>query len=87
MAWLKYNTGKTLAEACEEFRAMKAREAAPGFRSKIADDNQFNQYTRDFLDDNPHLGMDDVRRCWALKSALPSETGRHIYEPADLDLK
>ena len=86
MAWLKANTGRTLGEACEEYRAMKAREAAPGFESKIADHNQFNQYTRDFLADNPDAGMDAVRKYWALKSALPSDTGRHVYARSDLKL-
>ncbi len=86
MAWMKANAGRTLAEACEEYRAMKARKAAPGFQSKIADHNQFNQYTRDFLADNPDLGLDDVRRIWALKVARPSPTGRHVYDPKDLEL-
>ena len=87
MAWLKANTGKTLADACAEYRAMKDREASPGFQSKIASHNQFNQYTRDFLADNPELGMDEVRRFWALKRALPSEDGRHVYARSDLQLR
>ncbi|MEO0636682.1 MAG: DUF6434 domain-containing protein [Pseudomonadota bacterium] len=86
MAWMKANTGKTLGDACDEYRAMRQRESAPGFKSQIARDNQFNQYTRDFLDDNPELGMAEVRKYWALKRALPSETGRHVYERSDLDL-
>ncbi len=84
MAWMKANTGKTLGDAVGEYNAMRAREASDGFQTKIAPHNQFNQYTRDFLADNPTLGMDDVRRVWALKRALPSATGRHEYEPADL---
>lgn len=87
MAWLKANTGKTLADACDEYRAMKAREAAPGFQSQIADHNQFNQYTRDFLADNPGAGLDRVRRVWALKIKRPSDTGRHVYDRDDLDLE
>ena len=86
MAWLKSNEGKTLADACTEYRAMKQREADPSFQSKIAPHNQFNQYTRDFLADNPNLGMDDVRRVWALKIALRSANGRHVYAPSDLKL-
>jgi len=86
MAWMKANTGRTLAEACDEYRAMRAREAAPGFQSQIADHNQFNQYTRDFLAANPKLGLDDVRRVWAQKIQQPSETGRHTYDPSDLEL-
>ncbi|MEM9579800.1 MAG: DUF6434 domain-containing protein [Pseudomonadota bacterium] len=86
MAWMKANAGKTLAEACGEYRAMRAREAAPGYQSEIKDHNQFNQYTRDFLADNPEMSMDDVRRIWALKTQLPSASGRHRYDPGDLDL-
>ena len=86
MAWLRANAGKTLADACAEYRAMKTREAAPGFKSNIAHHNQFNQYTRDFLADNPGMGMEDVRRFWALKTKLPAASGRHVYDPSDLTL-
>ena len=87
MEWMRSNAGKTLGDACDAYRAMKASEQQPGYRTTIKDHNQFNQYTRDFLDDNPDLGMDDVRRIWALKIKLPSETGRHVYDRSDLDLK
>ncbi|WP_300056409.1 DUF6434 domain-containing protein [uncultured Roseobacter sp.] len=86
MAWMKANTGKTLAVAVAEYHRLKAEEAAPGFQSKIAHHNQFNQYTRDFLADNPDRGMADVRKYWALKRETPSESGRHVYHPSDLDL-
>ena len=86
MAWMKANAGKTLGEACAEYQRIKAREADPDHRTRIKPHNQFNQYTRDFLDDNPNLGMDDVRRVWRLKTAQPSETGRHVYDNSDLDL-
>ena len=86
MNWMKTNTGKTLADAVVEYHRMKAEEAQPGFQSEIAHHNQFNQYTRDFLADNPQMGMKEVRHFWALKKALPSDTGRHVYERSDLDL-
>ena len=86
MAWMKAATGKTLAEAVAEFRRQEAEAAEPGFQTEIADHNQFNQYTRDFLADNPQMGMEDVRRFWALKRALPSEDGRHRYHRSDLEL-
>jgi len=47
---------------------------------------QFSQYTRDFMEDNPSLNVSDVRKAWALKKALPSESGRHEYERSDLKL-
>lgn len=86
MDWMKGNTGKTLADACVAYRALRDAAKAPGYQTTIRDHNQFNQYTRDFLADNPELGMDDVRRVWALKIKTPSDTGRHVYDPADLTL-
>ncbi|MEM8996586.1 MAG: DUF6434 domain-containing protein [Acidobacteriota bacterium] len=86
MAWMRENTGKTLADAVEAIKRLEAESKEPGFRSKIADHNQFNRYTRDFLADNPQMGMDEVRYFWALKRALPSEDGRHRYHPSDLSL-
>lgn len=87
MAWIKANTGKTLADAVVEYNRMTDEMAHPDFKSEIADHNQFNQYTRDFLEDNPSLGMKEVRHFWALKRALPSEDGRHTYAPDDLSLE
>ncbi|MEO1366818.1 MAG: DUF6434 domain-containing protein, partial [Acidobacteriota bacterium] len=82
MAWMRENTGKTLADAVEAIKRMEAESRRPGFQSEIADHNQFNRYTRDFLADNPQMGMDEVRRFWALKRAMPSEDGRHGYHPS-----
>lgn len=87
MAWMKSNIGQTLGDAVNEYRAMRARMNEPDFKSKIEDHNQFNSYTRDFLADNPEMGMDDVRKYWARKIKLPSDSGRHEYERSDLDLK
>ncbi len=87
MAWMKENVGRTLADAVEAIKALEAEAKRPGFQSKIADHNQFNQYTRDFLADNPQMGMKEVRYFWALKRSLPSEDGKHRYDPSDLTLK
>jgi hypothetical protein len=86
MKRMRENTGKTLADAVNQYQRLKAEERRPGFRSKIAHHNQFNQYTRDFLADYPQPGMADVRKFWALKRDTPSENGRHVYHPSDLDL-
>ena len=86
MAWMKANVSKTMADAVAEYQRQKKEMSDPGFKSDILHHNQFNQYTRDFLEDNPDMGMKDVRYFWALKRALPSETGRHIYERSDLEL-
>ncbi|WP_299507238.1 DUF6434 domain-containing protein [uncultured Roseobacter sp.] len=86
MAWMKENTGKTLADAVAEYKRQQVEVAKPGYQSDIAHHNQFNQYTRDFLADNPDMGMSDVRKYWALKRDMPSENGRHAYSRSDLDL-
>lgn len=87
MAWMRNNVGKTLADAVQAHQEIMAEAGKPGFRTTIEDHNQFNQYTRDFLADNPTLGMKDVRHYWALKRARPSKDGRHRYDPSDLTLK
>ena len=82
MDWIRQHHGATLADAVAEYRRMKAA----GDKAPIREHNQFNQYTVDFLKDNPGAGMDEVRRVWALKRALPTDDGRHRYERSDLDL-
>ncbi|MEL6647966.1 MAG: DUF6434 domain-containing protein [Pseudomonadota bacterium] len=86
MDWMKGNVGKTLSDACEAYWTIKTESTKPGHQTEIRAHNQFNQYTRDFLADNPDLGLKDVRRFWALKIQQPSEDGRHVYNRADLDL-
>ena len=83
MEWMKLNVGKTLGDAGRYWQAQQAA----GTKTKVKAHNQFNQYTRDFLEDNPDMGMADVRRFWALKRAQSSSTGRHVYERSDLKLK
>lgn len=86
MDWMRANVGKTLADAVKAFQEEQAAMSKPGARTSIKDHNQFNQYTRDFLDDNPSATMGDVRKIWAKKRALPMEDGRHRYDRSDLDL-
>lgn len=83
MAWLKSNVGKTLGEAGRFWQAQQANPT----KTTIKPHNQFNQYARDFMAANPELGMKDARAVWARKRKLPSETGRHTYEPTDLELR
>ena len=87
MDWMKDNVGRTLNDACEAYLAIREQANTPGFKTKIKSHNQFNQYTRDFLQDNPDMSMTDVRQVWALKIKLPSADGRHVYERADLKLR
>lgn len=86
MEWMETNVGKTLSDACVAYSEIRNQEKTPGYQTDIKRHNQFNQYTRDFLGDNPELNMDDVRKFWALKIQRPSESGLHIYAKSDLTL-
>ena len=82
MDWIRENVGKSLGDAGDFWLQCKSSSV----KAAIKPHNQFNQYARDFIADNPDLGMREARHYWALKRALPSETGRHCYAPSDLDL-
>lgn len=86
MAWVKANTGKTLADAVAQWQILEKLIENPKFRSDIAANNMYNQYTRDFLDDNPGKTIKDARTCWLLKKQLPTEDGFIRYESTDLNL-
>lgn len=84
MAWMKANVGKTLADAIEQWQMLEALKNDDTFQTDIKEHNQYNQYLRDFFEDNPDLTTKEARICWDYKRSLPSDTGRHIYEAADL---
>lgn len=86
MAWAKTNPGKTLADCIEKWKQLERRKKDPNFQSKIADNNMFNQYTRDFLADNPHKTVKDARTYWLLKKQLPTKDGFIRYSRTDLKL-
>ncbi len=87
MDWVKANEGKTLAKAVEQWFALEARKENPQFKRDIADNNMFNQYTRDFLDAYPKKNLKDARKYWLLKKALPMQNGFVRFEKTDLDLE
>ncbi|MFS4492190.1 DUF6434 domain-containing protein [Maribacter sp. 2308TA10-17] len=86
MAWVKANTGKTLADAVAQWHTLEKRKENPEFRRDIAANNMYNQYTRDFLDDNPNKTIKDAKSYWLLKKQLPTADGFIRYESSDLKL-
>lgn len=86
MDWVKKNQGKSLAEAAEAWIALEARKKDPNFRRDIASNNMYNQYIRDFMDDNPGTALSAARACWLLKKEMPSENGFIRYDRSDLKL-
>ncbi len=83
MKWMKAHIGYTLGDAIDAWpQITQLRKDQP-----IEDHNQYNQYTRDFLRNNPHLTKADVDRAWKAKIEMPrpGSKGRGIrYSDEDL---
>jgi len=81
MNWLEENKGKkTYREAVNIYNAILL-DKKNGKKTVIGKQFEYNQYTRDFFEDNPELGRDDCVKCWNHKK---KQTGKHAYEKADL---
>jgi len=87
MDWVKSHEGKTLGDAVRTYEQLEKRKEDPDFKRKIADNNMYNQYMRDFMEDNPERDLKSVRAFWLLKKQLPTKDGFVRYEKSDLDLK
>lgn len=87
MDWVKGNIGETLETAIAKYHQLEKRRENPEFKREIADNNMFNQYTRDFMEDNPRQSLKNVRKFWLLKKQLPMKNGFVKYEKSDLKLK
>jgi hypothetical protein len=83
MDWVRTKSGATLADAITVWHALEARKTDPDFETTIRPHNQYNQFTRDFLKDNPSMTLTDCRRVWKLKRA---RAGTMVYETSDRDL-
>lgn len=87
MEWVKSNEGKCLQDAVDRWNELELRKKDPNFSRKIADNNMYNQYTRDFLKDHPNKTIKDARTYWLRKKLLPMKDGFVKYEPSDLKLQ
>ena len=81
MQWMKDNVGKTLGDAVVEWHRLQEIKKNPNYQSVIPAHNQYNQYTRDFLADNPDKSIQDARKYWKLKRSKP---GSLKYSKSDL---
>jgi len=81
MQWMKDNVGKTLGDAVTEWHRLQELKKNPNYQSVIPAHNQYNQYTRDFLADNPDKSIQDARKYWKLKRSKP---GKLKYSKSDL---
>ena len=87
MKWVRSNEGKTLQEAVHMYYELEKQKGNSSFRNEIPSHNMFNQYVRDFIDDNPGLSIREARKSWLLKRKRPASDGFIKYERDDLMLK
>jgi hypothetical protein len=81
MQWMHENKGKkTYKEAIEKYNKTLAEKKA-GEKTEIGQQCKYNQYTRDFFEDNPGLSRADCIKCWYYKK---QQKGNHKYSKDDL---
>ena len=82
MKWMDKNKGKkTYKEAIEMY--IKILLEKKGEKTKIDKQFKYNQYTRDFFENNPELSREDCIKCWNYKK---KQKGKHKYEKDDLKI-
>lgn len=75
--WLKENPEKTYRDAIKAyFEIQNSKE-----KTKIDKQFQYNQYIRDFFNDNDDKSLDDAIKCWKYKKSIK---GHNRYEKSDL---
>ena len=76
--WLKSNPEKTYGDAIDAyFEIQNSNE-----KTKIDKQFQYNQYIRDFFEDNDDKSLDDAIKCWKYKKSIK---GHNKYEKSDLE--
>ena len=77
--WLKSNPDKTYREAIEAYCEIQNSKE----KTEIGKQFQYNQYIRDFFEDNDDRSLDDAIKCWKYKKGLK---GHNRYEKSDLEI-
>ena len=76
--WLKANPDKTYRDAIDAYYQIQSSDE----KTEIAKQFQYNQYIRDFFENNEGKSLDDAIKCWKYKKALK---GHNMYEDSDLE--
>ena len=77
--WLKANPDKTYRDAIVAYHEIQNSKE----KTKIGKQFQYNQYIRDFFENNENKSLDDAIKCWNYKKSLK---GHNRYEESDLDI-
>ena len=75
--WLKQNPQKTYRDAINAYEDIQNSKE----KTKIDKQFQYNQYIRDFFDNNNDKSLDDAIICWKYKKSMK---GHNRYEKSDL---
>ena len=76
--WLKSNPDKTYSDAIDAYYEIQNSKE----KTEIGKQFQYNQYIRDFFEDNDNNPLDDAIKCWKYKKSLK---GHNRYEKSDLE--
>lgn len=76
--WLKSNPDKTYGDAVDAYFEIQDSTE----KTEIGKQFQYNQYIRDFFENNEGKSLDDAIRCWKYKKSLK---GHNKYEESDLE--
>lgn len=77
--WIKANPDKTYRDAIDEYyEIINSNE-----KTEIGNQFQYNQYIRDFFENNADKSLDDAIKCWKYKKSLK---GHNKYENIDLKI-
>ena len=76
--WLKANPDRTYRDAIDAYHEIQNS----GGKTEIGKQFQYNQYIRDFFEDNDDKSLDDAIKCWKHKKSLK---GHNRYERSDLE--
>ena len=77
--WLKVNPDKTYQDAINAYYMIQDSKD----KTKIDKQFQYNQYIRDFFEDNEGKTLNDAIKCWNYKK---SQKGHNKYESSDLKI-
>ena len=75
--WLKANPNMTYQDAIDAYLEIQSSNE----KTEIGRQFQYNQYIRDFFDDNDDKSLDDAIKCWKYKKSI---RGHNRYEKSDL---
>jgi hypothetical protein len=83
MNWMEKNKGKKTYKDAMEIYNKILLDKKQGKKTEIGKQFEYNQYTRDFFEDNPKLSRGDCIKCWNYKK---KQNGKHKYEKEDLKI-